>query len=142
MPISIVEIQELEVSYWYEVDHNLGRAASVHYLKDGTFTIGDTVFRGHDEIAGFYRRREERGPRTARHVMANSRIGHADNDVTILEYIMLLFAADGGATVLEADAPVMIADVTTEYVHVASAWRVRARALRPIFEGGIGAIKT
>jgi len=142
MPITIVEIQELEVSYWYEVDHNLGRAAAVHYLEDGTFVIGDTVFRGRDEIAGFYRRREERGPRTARHVMANSRVGHADNDVTTLEYIMLLYAADGGGHVLEAHAPVLIADVTTEYVRVAGAWRVRARALRPIFEGGIGAIKT
>lgn len=140
-PLLIVELHALEADYWYEVDHNLGRAAAAVYQPDGSFTIGDTVFRGHDEIAGFYRRREERGPRTARHAIANPRIGHAGNDAASFEYIMLLYAGDG-APVLEAKAPVMIADVTTEYVRAAGAWRVRARTLRPVFEGGTGAIKT
>jgi len=137
----IVELHALEADYWYEVDHNLGRAAGAIYRRDGTFTIGDTVFRGRDEIAGFYRRREERGPRTARHTITNPHISHTDDTVASFEYIMLLYA-DDGVPVLEAKAPVMIADVTTEYVRIESAWCVRTRTLRPIFEGGSGAIKT
>jgi hypothetical protein len=35
----------------------------------------------------------------------------------------------------------MIADVTTEYVRAGGTWSVRVRTLRPIFEGGVGAIK-
>ena len=67
----LVELHALESDYWYEVDHNLGRAAAASYRDDGTFIIGDTVFRGREEIAGFYRRREERGARTARHAIAS-----------------------------------------------------------------------
>jgi hypothetical protein len=136
----LVELHALEADYWYEVDHNLGRAAVTFYQHDGTFTIADTVFRGRDEIAGFYRRRDERGPRTARHAITNPRISHADDDAASFEYIMLLYA-DDGVPVLEAKAPVMIADVATEYVRAGGAWRVRSRTLRPIFEGGTGAIK-
>jgi hypothetical protein len=101
----IVELHALEADYWYEVDQNFGRAAEAFYEHDGTFTIAETVFRGRDEIAGFYRRREERGPRTARHAIANPRISHAGDDVASFEYIMLLYA-DDGVPVIEAKAPV------------------------------------
>jgi hypothetical protein len=140
-PLLLVELHAREADYWYEVDHNFGRAAAALYQHDGTFTIADTVFRGRDEIAGFYRRREERGPRTARHAIANPRISHAEAGVANLEYIMLLYA-DDGVPLLEATSPVMIADVTTAYVNAEGTWSVRARTLRPIFEGGAGAIKT
>ncbi len=56
-----------EAEYWYEVDHNAGRSAHLCYAEDGTFAIGDTVFSGREQIAGFYRWRAELGARTARH---------------------------------------------------------------------------
>jgi hypothetical protein len=136
----LVELHGLEADYWYEVDQNRGRAASMFYEHDGTFAIGDTVFRGRDEIAGFYRRRAERGERTARHVIANPHLTVVAADHARFESIMMLYA-DDGVPVLESKPPVMIADVTTEYVRVGERWSVRARTLRPIFEGGVGAIK-
>lgn len=136
----LVELHALEAAYWYEVDRNRGRAAAAFYEPDGTFAIGETVFRGRDAIAGFYRRREERGERTARHAIANPHLTVVADDHARLETIMLLYAGDG-LPVLESNAPVMIADVTTEYVRTGGTWSVRARTLQPIFEGGAGAIK-
>jgi len=136
----LVELHGLEAEYWYEVDHNRGRAAATFYEQSGTFAIGDTVFRGREEIAGFYQRREERGERTARHVVTNPRLTALAADHARFESIMLLYAADG-VPVLESQPPVMIADVVTEYVRSGGAWSVRARSLQPIFEGGVGAIK-
>jgi hypothetical protein len=136
-----VELHAIEAEYWYEVDHHAGRGASALYQANGTFIIGDNVFRGRDEINGFYRRREERGARTARHAIANPRISAVTGDTTTFEYIMLLYAADG-VPVLEANAPVLIADVTVEYVRTAGMWIAGSRNLKPVFEGGTGAIKT
>lgn len=136
----MVELHGLEAEYWYEVDHNFGRSAAAMYEPDGTFSIGETVFRGREEIAGFYRRREERGARTARHVVTNPRLTVVGGDHARFESIMLLYA-DDGVPVLESKPAIMIADVITEYVRAGGAWSVRARTLRPIFEGGVGAIK-
>jgi hypothetical protein len=138
--LMMVELHGLEADYWYEVDHNFGRSAPMFYERDGTFAIGANVLRGRDEIAGFYRRREERGDRTARHVITNPRLTVVTEDHARFESIMLLYA-DDGVPVLESKPPVMIADVTTEYVRVSGTWSVRARTLQPIFEGGVGAIK-
>jgi hypothetical protein len=137
----MVELHGLESAYWYEVDRNHGRAAATHYEPDGTFIIGDTVFQGRDEIAGFYRRREERGARTARHVVTNPHLTVVNADHARFETIMSLYA-DDGVPVLESKPAIMIADVITEYVRPAGGtWSVRSRTLRPIFEGGVGAIK-
>jgi hypothetical protein len=138
--LMMVELHGLEADYWYEVDHNLGRSAAMLYEPDGTFTIGDTVLRGRAEIAGFYRRREERGARTARHVVTNPHLTVVNADHARFESIMLLYA-DDGVPVLESKPAVMIADVVTEYVRAGGTWSVRARTLQPIFEGGVGAIK-
>jgi hypothetical protein len=136
----LVELHALEAEYWYEVDHNYGRSAPAFYEPDGTFTIGDTVLRGRDGVAGFYRRREERGDRTSLHVIANPRLTVVTEDHARFESIMMLYAGDG-VPVLESLPPVMIADVTTEYVRSGGTWSVRSRVLNPIFEGGAGAIK-
>jgi hypothetical protein len=136
----LVELHALEAEYWYEVDHNYGRSAQTLYEADGTFTIGDTVLAGRDAIAGFYRRREERGDRTARHVITNPRLTVVNEDHARFETIMLLYA-DDGVPVLESKPAIMIADVTTEYVRTGGSWSVRSRTLRLVFEGGVGAIK-
>jgi hypothetical protein len=134
----LVELHALEAEYWYEVDHNYGRSAARFYAPHGTYAIGESLFRGREEIAGFYEWREKRGDRTARHVIANPRITNVTPDAALFECIMLLYA-DDGKPVLESRPAVMIADIRTEYVRVESAWTVRSRGLHPIFEGGAGA---
>src|SRR5580704_9714251 len=97
----LVELHALEAEYWYEVDHNYGRSAPGFYEPDGTFTIGETVLHGRDAIAGFYRRREERGERTARHLITNPRLTVTGADHARFETVMSLFA-DDGVLVLES----------------------------------------
>ena len=66
-------IMNLEVNYWYEVDHNWGRRAHTYYVPDGKFMIGDKTMVGVEAIANFYKWREGRGERAARHVVTNFR---------------------------------------------------------------------
>jgi hypothetical protein len=135
---TLVELHAREAEYWYEIDHNAGRSAHLHYAEDGTFAIGDKVFSGREEIAGFYRWRAELGARTARHVVTNPRISELTATSATFCSIMLLYA-DNGVPVLESRAAVMIADVESAYVRLGEAWVLRSRVLRPIFEGGVGA---
>jgi hypothetical protein len=135
---AFVELYAREAEYWYEVDHNAGRSAHLLYAEDGRFVIGDKVFNGRDEIGGFYRWRASLGARTARHVIANPRIGAMTSTSAAFGCIMLLYA-DNGVPVLESRPAVMIADVESTYRRVGETWELRSRVLCPIFEGGVGA---
>ena len=137
-PRTLTELHARESEYWYEVDHNDGRSAHLHFAEDGTFAIGDKIFRGRAEIAGFYSWREGLGPRTARHVIMNPRVSELTGTSATFCCITLIYA-DNGVPVLESKVAVMIADVESAYERAGEAWVLRSRVLRPIFEGGVGA---
>jgi SnoaL-like domain len=129
-------LTELEVEYWHEVDRNWGRQAHRFYVEDGVFAIGDKTMVGRDAIAGFYRWREGRGERTARHLVSNFRLGSADGRRVEFECVMCLYAADG-APVLESRPAIMIADVVSACVVTNDGqWRYALHRLKPIFMGG------
>src|SRR5580700_1181736 len=134
----LTELHAREAEYWDGGEHNPGRSAPPDYAGDGTFAIGDKVFTGREEIAGFYRWRAELGTRTARHVVTNPRVSELTETSATFCSIMLLYA-DNGVPVLESKPAVMIADVESAYVRAGEAWVLRSRVLRPIFEGGVGA---
>lgn len=127
------------VDYWYEVDRNWGRNAQDFYVDDGEFVIGDKVMRGKEGVAGFYRWRESRGERTARHLVSNCRLSALDGDRATLECVMCLYAADG-RPVLPSLPAIMIADVVAVCERGADGrWRFRSHRLLPVFEGGVPA---
>jgi hypothetical protein len=129
------ELTALEVNYWYEVDRNWGRSAHTFYIPDGTFVIGDKTLQGVDAIANFYKWREGRGERAARHVVTNFRLSAYDDRRAELECILLLYAADGTPP-LPSESAVMIADITSQFELGADAqWRFRSHTLVPIFTG-------
>lgn len=129
-------LTELEIDYWYDVDHNWGHTASTLYVPDGVFAIGDKTMSGVDEIAAFYRWREGRGDRTARHVVTNFRISERNGNRAKFQCIMLLYAADG-KPVLESRPAIMLADVISECERdEKSRWRFVSHILRPVFMGG------
>lgn len=130
-------LMELESEYWYEVDHHWGRSAHEFYAPDGVFVIGDRRMSGQGEILDFYRWRQGRGERTARHVVSNFLTRIIDERHARLECILSLYAADG-APVLESKPPIMIADVINDYVLDADGrrWLLASRVLRPVFMGG------
>lgn len=129
-------LTDLEVNYWYEVDHNWGRNAHDFYAADGSFTIGDRVMRGIEAIAGFYRWREARGQRVARHIVTNFRLGPVHAEQVSFECILCLHAADG-RPVLPSRPPIMIADIRSECDQGADGrWHYLSHTLTPVFEGG------
>jgi len=130
------QLTTLEVDYWHDVDHNWGRSASELYVADGLFAIGDKTMNGRAEIAGFYRWREGRGERTARHVVSNFRLNARDGNRAQFQCIMLLYAADG-RPVLESLPAIMIADVVSNCECGADGcWRFVSHRLIPVFMGG------
>lgn len=129
------DLHRLQVDYWYEVDHNYGRNATDFYLEDGVFVVGAERMEGRGEIAAFYRWREKRGDRTARHIVANHRVKHATADEAEFHCIMTLYA-DDGVPVLPSQVPVMIADVVDHCVREGGVWRFRSHVLKTVFQGG------
>lgn len=135
----LLELTSLEVDYWYEVDHNWGRKADEFYVADGTFVIGDKIMSGPSAVAGFYRWRESRGERTARHVVSNFRLLSHEDDRAAFTCIMCLYAADG-RPVLPSLPAIMIADIVSECVRADDGrWQYVSHRLVPIFEGGVPA---
>ena len=127
---------DLESAYWYEVDHNWGRSAHEFYLPDGVFAIGEKRMHGREEIQNFYRWRQGRGERTARHVVSNFLVRTSGERHARAECILCLYAADG-APVLESKPAIMIADVINDYVlNDDDRWLLQSRVLRPVFMGG------
>lgn len=132
----LAELTALEVEYWYDVDFNWGRNAAALYAEGGVFAIGDSRMEGREAVAEFYRWREGRGVRTARHVVTNFRLETADGDTATLRCILLLYAADG-APVLPSLPAIMIGDVVGECVRgPGGGWLYRSHLLTAVFMGG------
>ena len=131
------ELTDLEIDYWYEVDHNYGRRAGELYVSDGVFAIGSKVMKGREAVAEFYRWRENRGDRTARHVVTNFRMLSRAGDKASFCCVMCLYAADG-RPVLPSLPVIMIADIVSDCIRSADGvWRYDSHRLIPIFEGGV-----
>ncbi len=129
-------LTKLEIDYWYEVDHNWGRNAHSFYVTDGIFAIGDKKMCGTNAVAAFYRWRESRGDRTARHVVTNFRFGSRQSTRAKFECILCLYAADG-KPVLPSRPAIMIADIVNECeLGQDGRWRFILHTLVPLFEGG------
>ena len=130
------EVTQLEVDYWREVDRNWGRAAHEFYVGDGVFAIGSKVIQGAAAIAEFYRWREGRGARVARHVVTNFSIADRGEGTVSFACIMCLYAADG-VPVLPSKPAIMIADITAQCrKDTAGRWRFSYHKLEPLFMGG------
>lgn len=129
------ELSSLEVEYWYEVDHNWGRSAHTYYVPGGEFTIGEKTMEGPDAVHAFYKWREDRGDRAARHIVTNFRLVSYDGEQAKFGCILSLHAADGRPP-LPSEAPIMIADIHSDCVRSNDGcWRFRSHRLVPIFTG-------
>jgi hypothetical protein len=138
-PDAIAILQQLialETEYWFDVDFNWGRNAHTSYVEDGVFVIGDSRMAGRAAIAQFYRWREQRGIRTARHVVTNFRLHAANGSQASLGCILLLYAADG-APVLPSLPAILIADVHSDFICGADErYLFQSHVLSPVFMGG------
>jgi len=128
----------LESEYWNDVDTNGGRRAHEFFTPEGSYSIGQRAFRGRDEIRNFYGWRTGRGARVSRHLVTNFRLSEVTAETASFACIMSLYAEDG-EPVLESKPPIMIADVSNDYVRAEVGWLLSSKILRPLFEGGVKA---
>lgn len=131
------QLIELESAYWYDVDRNWGRTAHEMYVDDGLFVVGDTRMEGKAGVKGFYQWRQERGDRTARHLVSNFHLLDFEGSRASLACVMCLYAADG-VPVLESRPAILMADVVSDCVLGADGrWRFKSHILTPVFMGGV-----
>jgi hypothetical protein len=127
------EIEALTIEFWYQVDLHFGRTAHEFFVRDGTFRVADRVYNGAEEIRQFYKWRETRGIRTARHIISNLRVTVESETRASAISFMTLHVADG-PPVLPAKAPVQVADISDVLVRESDGqWRYVSRSLDPIF---------
>ncbi len=135
-PDLLMAIGALLADYWWEVDHHWGRNAHQLYTEDGVFSIGADVMNGPSAVQAFYRWREGRGAREARHVVSNLRVVQRDDERVDVDCILCLYAADG-VPVLPSSPPILIADEVGECVRGSDGlWRFSSHFLKPVFQGG------
>lgn len=127
------ELEYLAIDFWHEVDNNDGRDAASYYVEDAVFATSIREYRGRQAIHDFYTRRENRGPRLSLHIVQNFRIEPQDATHVRCEYVMSLFAADGGP-VLPSRPAIMVAIAEELVVRQADGrWLYESRRLRPLF---------
>lgn len=133
----LAQLIELETAYWYDVDRNWGRTAHTMYVEDGIFVVGDTRMEKKAGVEGFYKWRETRGERTARHLVSNFHLLKHAGDRATMACVLCLHAADG-LPVLESHPAIMIADVESECVRQSNGqWLFSSHVLSPVFMGGV-----
>jgi hypothetical protein len=110
--------------------------AQVHELfsPGGRYTIDGATLSGREAIERGFAARAARGPRTARHVFTNVRIGDAQPGRVTVNSVMLLWAADGRPPIA-GTTPLGIADVTDVLEQLDGRWLFAERIVTTIFRG-------
>src|SRR5471030_443687 len=121
--VALLEIQALTTRFWHDVDYNWGNGAAEYFVEDGIFELGTNRFVGRDAIRAFYRWREGRGARVARHVITNMHVTLSDAARAQSVWIMSLYAADG-VPPLPSEPSIAMADVIDHCVRRSNGqWR-------------------
>lgn len=125
-------IEALNAEFAWLIDHRDGAGVEGLFAADGVYDMSNRVFRGRDEIKGFYDSRKARGRRAARHVFSNLHLTLDEPNRAAGTTILTLYACDG-----EPPYPtqaVLIADYNDVYVRDdAWRWRYESRVIVPAF---------
>ena len=127
-------IEALNAEFAWLIDHRDGIGVAELFTATGFYDMAPLVFRGHEEIRGFYTTRKARGRRTARHVFSNLRLVCDTPDRATGTVILTLYARDGEPPF--PTEPILIADYDDVYARAPDgAWRYESRRIVPVFGG-------
>lgn len=131
-------LQQNAVDYWHWVDHRGGAGVSEMFTQDGVFHAGPgKPLVGRAAIEEFYGWRQDRGPRSSRHLIVNFHAEFADDRNATTTCVMMLLAADG-EPVHPSAPPIFIGDQVDLCVKGDDGiWRYRQRDFTPLFMGGV-----
>lgn len=131
-----LEIEQLLMDYWHEVDTNWGRSAHEFFTEDGVFrnSVGKARV-GREAIREFYTGRHDRGPRVVRHVVTNLRVQPAAGNEVTSNWVLQIFASDG-VPPLPSEPAILVADVTDVCRRGEDGrWRYVSRQIDGLFKG-------
>lgn len=132
-----LEIEQLLLDYWHEVDTNWGARAHEFFAEDGVFlnSVGKARV-GRAAIQAFYSSRQARGARVVRHVVSNLRVQPAAaNGEVSSNWILQIFASDGEPP-LPSEPAILLADVTDVCRREPDGrWRYASRRIDGLFTG-------
>jgi hypothetical protein len=126
---AVIELQQLVINYWHEVDFNDARNLTDLYTEDCTYFSGkDINYKGHEGIERFYansRAIRGDGARSVRHSASNIKVTVHDRDRGSVWYLLTTYAAYGVAPIETAIAPSQITDINVDCVRGADGvWRI------------------
>jgi hypothetical protein len=142
--VAAIELQQLVVDYWQEIDLNGGRHAAEFFITDCVAEVGLVSFKGHTGVKKYYADRLESirvqqndGIRTTRHTFLNLRIVFENNSHATLSFLIMTFAGSGKPPVMDGTAPVAVSDARFECRCEADGqWRIAGFYGAPVFIGG------
>jgi hypothetical protein len=91
-----LQLEELNAEFAYLIDHDSSEHVADLFVVDGSYgrSTGEMSV-GRDAIRRAYSARKEHGPRTARHIFTNLRLGSVSDDLVEATSILTLFAHEG-----------------------------------------------
>jgi SnoaL-like domain len=125
-------IEAINAEFAWLIDHCDGAGAEGLFTTEGVYDMSNRVFRGRDEIRGFYDARKARGRRASRHVFSNLHVAMEGPGRATGTTVLTLYACDG-------DPPyptqaILIADYNDVYVRDGTRqWRYESRVFVPVF---------
>lgn len=128
-----LEIEALNAEFAYLIDFDHSAEVSALFTEDGSYgrSTGERSV-GRPAIAAAYSLRNDRGPRTARHIFTNLRLTYETDERIIGKSILTLFAADGVPP--HVAEPFLVADYDDIYVLDRSGrWRYQSRTVTWVF---------
>ena len=132
IPPSIVQaVNRLIAEFAYRVDFEEGMTVSELFCPDGYYESDGRRSTGRDAINAAYAKRSALGPRTARHLFTNVRLGRINEEEYSGTSLMLLFA-ENGRPPLPA-LPLLVADVADRYRIVGDSVLLQSRTLASVF---------
>jgi hypothetical protein len=127
-------IEALKAEIAWLIDHRDGEGVAGLFAASGVYDMSNRLYRGRDEINGFYGARKARGKRAARHVFTNLRLQPESRDRATGTVILTLYAYDGEPPY--PTAAILIADYNDIYVRDTDGqWRYDYRTIVPVFGG-------
>jgi hypothetical protein len=132
-----VELEQLAMDYWRDIDFNDARKLHDFYTEDCSFAAGENTYRGRDGIKAFYEiARAAKVGMTTRHVMSNLHVVVHDNDRATLAFIIMSFRGAGKLPITGLQGPALVSDGRMECRRAADGtWRIASFSGTPVFMG-------
>ncbi len=138
-----LELEQMLIDYWQEIDGNAGRNASAFFTADCTGGVAAVSFKGHAGVQKYYADRLEsmkaqnNGVRTSRHVYNSLKFAFEDKDRAVISFVLISYAGFGPLPIMDNTAPVSISDARFECKRNADdQWRIFGFHVTPLFVNG------